>query len=168
MEQATLAGTNGSAPASARDRIAHDLEAEIAKLLRNERQLELDLAQIKAERKAFEQAIQRLRGEPLIKQTGRRAGRPKSSSTSDGARSGKVSPELLEAIRAGIMRFAADHDEFRQVDIRTMPDAPTEKSSATALAFEQLRQDGVIRFARKDGNNKFYRLTSESLRGLDA
>jgi hypothetical protein len=65
------------------------------------------------------------------------------------------------------LRFCADHDEFRQVDIRTMSGAPTDSSSKMATAFERLRQDNVIRFARKDGNNKFYRLTSESQRALD-
>ena len=177
MEVATLAGANGSAPVSARDRIAHDLEAEIAKSLQRERELELSfakiksehdraMAEVKAERKAFEQAIHRLRGEPLIKHPGRGPGRPRKQVTREGRPTG-VSDEIVDEIRDAILRFCADHDEFRQVDIRTMPGSPTDSSSKMATAFERLRQDGVIRFARKDGNNKFYRLTSESQRSLD-
>ena len=66
-----------------------------------------------------------------------------------------------------MLEFAEDHEEFRQVDIRTLPgiDPTVAKSSMMALAFEALRQEGVIRFARQDGNNKFFRLTRQAMNG---
>jgi DNA-binding transcriptional ArsR family regulator len=168
MEQATLAGTNGSAPASARERIAHDLEGEITQLREREEELRSELTTVSAEIKSFEQALMRLRGEPLIKQPTRGPGRPPGRGQRSDGRPAGVSDEVVDTIRQAIMRFCADHDEFRQVDIRSMPDSPTDSSSKLATAFERLRQDGVIRLARKDGNSKFYRLTSESMRGLNA
>jgi hypothetical protein len=41
-------------------------------------------------------------------------------------------------------------------------------SSHASSVFEQLKQTNVIRLARQDGNNKFYRLTREALRNNDA
>ena len=160
MTEVATAPANGAAPASARERIAAELESEIAALLKRERHLELELAEIKTDRKSFEQSLSRLRGEPLIKHPGR-VGRPPK----DGPRSTSgLSDAIVEEVRLAILRFAEDHDEFSQVNIRTMPDSPTESSSKMAIAFERLRQDGVIRLARKDGNQKFFRLTSASLR----
>jgi hypothetical protein len=154
--------SNGQPIASARERIAHDLEAEIATLTSRRDELQTELTAIGSDLKTFEQALLRLRGEPLIVRT-KSSATPKRDKPSKG-----VSAEQLAALRAAVLRFARDHDEFRQIDIRTMPDAPTNQSSTTALGFEQLRQDGVIRFARKDGNSKYFRLTAEALRELDA
>jgi predicted transcriptional regulator len=156
------APANGAAPASARERIAGELESEIAGLLRRERQLELELAEIKTDRKTFEQSLLRLRGEPLIKHSGR--GRPPKAGESVRTTPARVGPEAIAEIEAMIRRFAADHDEFRQVDIRGTTSGPMSNSSKMATAFEQLRQDGVIRLARKDGNQKWFRLTESSRR----
>lgn len=157
---ATDVARNGDASASARQRIANDLEQEIAKLLRHERQLELELVKVKSDRKTFEQSMARLRGEPLIKRSG--PSRPKSEL----ARPVKsqVGPEALARIEAAIREFATDHDEFRQVDIRGIMTGTFTNSSKMATAFEQLRQNGVIRLARKDGIQRFFRLTESARR----
>jgi hypothetical protein len=153
--------TNGVAPASARERIAAELEQEIAALLQRERALELELAEVKTDRKSFEQSLMRLRGEPLIKHPGRRSRselvRPVQS---------KVGDEAIAQITATIHEFLerSDSDEFRQVDIRGMLNGRLANSSRMATAFEQLRQDGVIRFARKEGIQKFFRLTEAARR----
>jgi DNA-binding transcriptional ArsR family regulator len=159
-EVMTDVAENGVAPASARERIAHDLEEEIAQLLRRERQLELELAEVKSDRRTFEQSLMRLRGEPLVKHPGK--GRPKSLLVRPNP--SKVGPEPLAEIEQVIRDFAADHDEFRQVDIRSRMTGGFANSSKMSSAFEQLRQEGVIRFARRDGIQKFYRLTATSLR----
>jgi hypothetical protein len=65
----------------------------------------------------------------------------------------------MAALREIILRYAEDHDEFAQVDIRTLPDSPVTHSGGIAHAFEALRQEGFIRFARQDGLRKVYRLT---------
>jgi hypothetical protein len=77
----------------------------------------------------------------------------------------RVSEERVAIIEQAIRAFAADHDEFRQVDIRM--NSTIDKSSAMALAFEQLRQAGTIRLSRKQGNHKFYRLTEAARREIN-
>jgi DNA-binding transcriptional ArsR family regulator len=73
----------------------------------------------------------------------------------------RISEEKLTDLRKVILNIAQDKDEFRQIDVRSVTNI---SSSAAATGFEQLRQEGMIRLARKDGNNKYYRLTSEALR----
>ena len=57
--------------------------------------------------------------------------------------------------------LAAETDEFRQIDVRKRLVGVT--SSTSAIAFEHLRQRGVIRLARQAGVNNYYRLTREAL-----
>ena len=78
------------------------------------------------------------------------------------ARPAGIGPERLERTKEAILGYAADHEEFRQVDIRTITGFT---SSNTATAFENLRQEpyNLIRFARQEGINKWYRLTREAL-----
>jgi hypothetical protein len=73
------------------------------------------------------------------------------------ARGKTVSDQKVERVEAAVRRYAEDHDEFRQVDIRGVNEGLT--SSVTAVVFDVLRQRNVIRLARVDGNNKYYRLT---------
>ena len=77
----------------------------------------------------------------------------------------RVGPERMAIIEEAIRNYAADHEEFRQVDIRM--NSQIDKSSVMALAFETLRQQGVIRFARREGSAKFYRLTESARREND-
>ena len=124
-EPTLLTGANGTGPMNARERIAAELEREIAGLLRQERHLELELAEIKTDRKSFEQSLARLRDE------GARRGRPPKQQQQL-TRPVGVSDAIVEEIRLAIMRFVEDHDEFSQVGIRTMPDTPTDSSSKMA------------------------------------
>ena len=87
-------------------------------------------------------------------------GRPKGSTNKPKPKG--IGTEKLEIIEKAIRAFAEDHDEFRQVDIRM--NSSIDKSSTMALAFEQLRQQGMIRFARREGIQKFYRLTESARR----
>jgi hypothetical protein len=114
--------------------------------------------------KRYEKAITILEGEqlgpggrpPTKKEPGRWAGkRP------DGSKS--IGDERLEQLKAAILQWSEDHeaDEFRQVDIRSVVDF---NSSTTAVGFEKLRQEGFLRFARQSGNNKYFRLTRETLK----
>jgi hypothetical protein len=115
-------------------------------------------AQIVNELRTYEKALQALQGEP------RKAGRPKSLSRTAPS---KMSDERIAEIEGVVREYAAGHEEFRQVDIRsaygTLPSGGTFTSGMSALAFEELRQRNVIRVARQDGNSKFYRLTREAL-----
>jgi hypothetical protein len=115
-------------------------------------------SQIVNELRTYEKALQALQGEP------RKAGRPKGQSRTAPS---KLSDERLAEIERIVREFAADHEEFRQVDIRsaygTLPSGGTMTSGMSAIAFEALRQRNVIRVARQDGNSKFYRLTREAL-----
>jgi hypothetical protein len=119
------------------------------------------LAEQRAALKRYEDTRKRLVGEPL--RVNRGPGRPKKTTSPSAARSKPVSAERLEQVRQCILRFAEDHDEFAQVDIRSMPDAPVTHSGNIAHAFEALRQDGFIRFARQDGLKKLYRLTRSAV-----
>jgi hypothetical protein len=120
------------------------------------------LAEQRAALKRYEDTRKRLVGEPLRVNRGPYAKRgPKPSPSA--ARARPVSAERMEAVRQCILRFAEDHDEFAQVDIRSMPDAPVTHSGNIAHAFEALRQDGFIRFARQDGLKKLYRLTRSAV-----
>jgi hypothetical protein len=111
------------------------------------------MAVARAALKRYEDTRKRLVGEPL--KAGRKPG-PKPPARTTPSR---TSPEKMDQLREMILRYAEDHDEFAQVDIRTLPGSPVTHSGGIAHAFEQLRQDGFIRFARQDGLRKIYRLT---------
>jgi hypothetical protein len=143
-----------------RDRV-NTLAAERERVLAA---LDGELVEARAALKRYEDTRKRLVGEPL--RVNRGPGRPKKTTTSapTGTYKGsRVSPEKLEQVKASILRFAEDHDEFAQVDIRSLPDAPLTHSGGIAHAFEQLRQEGFIRFARQDGLKKLYRLTRSAV-----
>lgn len=114
-------------------------------------------AQIVNELRTYEKALQALYGEP-------RKTRPKGQSR---AIPSKLSDERVNEIETIIREYAVDHEEFRQVDLRSahgeLPSGGTLTSGMSATAFEILRQRNVIRVARQDGNSKFYRLTREAL-----
>lgn len=118
-------------------------------------ELQSELAVVLPELKRYERALQLLLNEtPPPKPVGRPPvllGRSKST---------RISREKVEEIKATILAYAADHEEFRQIDIRTILDT---NSNRMSTAFDILRQENVIRFARRDGNNKYYRLTAEAL-----
>ena len=124
-------------------------------------ELETELVEQRAQLKRDERVITLLRGEPTTVTGAKRGPKPKPKTPELGGT--QVGDELLIRIETAIRRYAEDHEEFRQVDIRTMPDPPSTSSGALATAFEKLRERNVIRLVRKQGNNKIFRLTPGAL-----
>jgi len=150
-----------------------ELDAQLLKLLRKEvaqrrarhDELVTELEELRPDLKRYERMLAQLSGEPTTT-TGKKRGRPKSHYTK-----GKgIGDERLEAIRQAVLRYARDHDEFAQVDIRAFTgDGVTGGGSGImTMAFEKLRQEGTIRFARQDGNRKMFRLTRQAAREVDS
>lgn len=138
-------------PMENEDPILADLRERIKLLREQERGLQAQLSEVGSVIKRYERAIKVLQDEPKAQAT------PKKRIRTDNTR---IGPERLDRIREAVLQYGQAHEEFRQVDIRALVDI---NSSASAVAFEQLRQENVIRFARKDGNSKWYRLTREVL-----
>lgn len=133
-----------------------ELDKERARMVA---ELDEQRARILGEVKVYEQALKPLTGE--ARKRNRKSQAPVTT---------RVGPERLEELKEFIRTFSADHEEFRQVDIRaamgTWSDGVEVSSGSTASAFETLRQEphNFIRIARVSGNNKFFRLTREALR----
>jgi hypothetical protein len=136
------------------DAIAESLRAQISSRQVRVDELQAELASLTPEIRRYERALALVSGEQPERKPGPKpVGRPKGSGHKG------LSADSLDTIRATVLKFADDHEEFRQVDIRGILGEKLGKSSTMALAFEALRQENTIRFARQDGNNKFYRLT---------
>lgn len=156
-----MSDVNGANPAA---NIAQQLRDLIEEHQQALAQIESERQQIVEELRGYEKAIVALTG------SGNSGpGRPrklKSRAAGASVPTG-LSDERLSAIADAIRSYAADHEEFRQVDIRSMPGLPEglAKSSVMAQAFELLRQEphNLIRLARKAGNNKYFRLTNAAL-----
>ena len=122
--------------------------------------IDAQLATQRAALKRYEDTRKRLVGEPL--RVNRKPGRPRNEDRVRVVPS-KVSPEKMSDIEAFVRAWAEDHEEFRQIDIRSAPGSPVTDSGKSSAAFEQMRQANVLRLARVDGNNKFYRLTRSAV-----
>jgi hypothetical protein len=85
---------------------------------------------------------------------------PKPPGTRVRTKPAGIGDERLAAITEAIRGLAAENDEFSQVEVRSITGF---NSGVTAIGFEKLRQDGMIRFARQDGLRKVFRLTREAL-----
>ena len=158
---------NGHPPAadSFEAKLIHDLDGAIRErrdvVIAIEAEVEAArarLAEANVVLKRYEDTRKRLVGEPL------RNTRPRTGEYAKEAKASKLSDERANALAAFIRQWAAtaEVDEFRQIDIRTADGAPVRGSGDIAIAFEALRQRGLIRFARKSGNNKYYRLTAKA------
>lgn len=156
---------NGHPPAadSFEAKLIHDLDGAIRErrdqALAQEAEVEAakaKLAETNAVLKRYEDTRRRLLGEPKPESVKRRS----RARVSEDAPRMRVAAERMAEIEAFVLAYAADHEEFRQIDVRSAPGSPISNSSAATTAFEQLRQDGIIRFARKEGNNKWFRLTA--------
>lgn len=141
---------------------ATDFDAGIAATLVNEiarrrvriDELEQELALLTPEVKRYERALALITNETPPAKTGPK---PKTATTPDKKR---LSDSAYKEIHDAVIRFAADHEEFRQVDVRVANgDTGHFRSSTLALGFEALRQNNILRFARQEGNNKYFRLT---------
>src|SRR5215831_13188445 len=125
-----------------------------------------ELDALRPELKRYERVLAQLSGEPTT--TGKKRGRPKG--TGHYTKGKGIGDERLEAIRQAVLHYARDHDEFAQVDIRAFAgDGVTGGGSGImTMAFEKLRQEGTIRFARQEGNRKMFRLTRQAAREVDS
>jgi hypothetical protein len=136
------------------DEIVVGIRRRIAHRKEHIEALQAQIDPMLAQMKRDERALALLTGEERAKPGLKPGPKPKGDRVRDNP--SRVGDERLAQIRETIAAFAADHEEFRQVDIRTITGLT---SSNMATAFEMLRQQNVIRFARQDGNNKYYRLT---------
>jgi hypothetical protein len=153
---------NGDAPVPPQvEHIAAQLRELVAASQTALAQHDLVRDQLVADVRNAEKALTALQGG-----TGK-AGRPKAQGQSRPVPS-KLSDERLSEIEAVVREYAEDHEEFRQVDVRSaygkLPGGGTLTSGMSAMAFEELRQRNVLRVARVEGNSKFYRLTREQLK----
>lgn len=131
------------------------LRSEMAVLAAKRDQLEAALNLILPELRKYEKAIAILEGTPLG--AGGKPTKPKASTDKRGT---AVGDERMKQIKQAILTYAEDHEEFRQVDLRSITGL---SSSIMATVFETLRQENVVRFARQQGNNKYFRLTNEQI-----
>ena len=119
------------------------------------------------EMRAYEQALKPLTGDTPRKQKSK----PKPRTELVREMPSQMSDKRLEPIKHAILAYAAKHDEFRQIDIRSRLGGSS--SSTMAQAFELLRQNtperpAIIRLSRKQGNSKFFRLTDVGLAEMQA
>lgn len=128
----------------------------------SERRAELRLAivEIDTELKAWEKAIAALDPTPPAPKLGRPA------SSKPGANPSRVGPERMATIEQAIREIATEQPsgEVRQADVAHRTGL---SSAVMASAFNQLRDDNVIRFARSQsgrGGGKFFKLTRPALR----
>lgn len=147
------------------------LRSEMEALQRERDHHQRAIDRISPDLRKYEKAIAILEGRTLGA-GGRPVGRPPKDPNAPTGRWANRTPvntkgigdEKLERLRAAILQWAEAHeaDEFRQVDIRS--DTSLDLNSGTmAIGFEKLRQDGFLRLARQSGNNKYFRLTRETL-----
>jgi hypothetical protein len=129
--------------------------------------------QASADAKRYERALALMTGEaspPARPGPGR--ARQKGTIHAAAPRGGHASigEDKLAEVKANLIKFITDSelDEFRQVDFRRSAAGEGIRSGTAATAFEILRQQGFLRLARADGNQKFFRLTREGLREVEA
>jgi hypothetical protein len=149
------------------DDVISNLRTAVVALEKQRDELQEQLTEADAEFKRAERALKVLLGERLGA-----GGRPKNGESKRirEVPSG-LSEERIGELKAAIIRFVKEQDveEFRQVDIRSQPgvSAAVARSNVMANGFRILREDGFLRLARQDGNNKWFRLTREALTQLN-
>lgn len=156
----TTASANGVAPSD--DAITAPLRAHVADLRTRHEAAAAEAKAIAAELVRYERALATLDGT-----TPRRTDRGPAPTDGDAPRRGRppgrgttIGKERMDAIERTIREIAAERDDFTQVEVRARTGV---NSGVTAVAFERLRADGVIRLSRREGNLKVFRLTQEAL-----
>jgi hypothetical protein len=109
----------------------------------------LVLAETKTELARWQRALHAVTDEPQPKPKPKPARKAPS----------KISPERLSVYEDVIRGYAAEHIEFRQKDIAELVGGGTGQCS---IAFRVLRDQQVIRLARKDGMSHWFRLTKKA------
>lgn len=164
--QQTLATSNGHAASLQHDDAivaAIRVQADALEARRAELQEQLD--EITPQLRRYEKAILALQGEPLRKdrrdpETGEIIPRAKPGPKPKAGKTTSASEESIARNRAAIAQLTTEHEDFTQVQVRAITG---ESSGASSIAFKALREQGVIRLARQDGNAKYFRLTRAAL-----
>jgi hypothetical protein len=149
------------------DEVISNLRIAVAQLESDRDRLRSELAEAENEFKRADRALKSLLGEPLSN-----AGR-KPNGERERVRSvpSGIGEERMQELRDTILRFVNEHDaeEFRQVDIRSQPGISPAmmRSNVMANGFRILREEGFMRLSRQEGNNKWFRLTRETLASMN-
>lgn len=144
---------NGNPGIMSDDAIIAAIEQQRVVLEARAEKLRAELAKIVPELKRYEKAIAVIRGESLAHPRGQSKA-PKVNAKA------KISDEEVTRTWEAIQGLLEDSDEFTQVQVRAITG---QKSSTSSIAFEVLRQEGRIRFARQQANFKYYRLTRSAV-----
>jgi DNA-binding transcriptional ArsR family regulator len=166
----TDAGASAHAPsngASTDDAAVAAIRKEIASRRVRYDELRAELDELTPELRRYEKALALLTGETAYVKPGPKGGpklKPEGKIKGKQNTDWNVSDERMEIILNTIRAWADDHDEFRQTDIRI---AVGYDGNTISKAFERLRQAGMIRLARQQGTNKYFRLTRAAMRGQD-
>jgi hypothetical protein len=158
-EVLTAAASNGAPAPSVRERVAEQLRAAIAELVDRRDDLAAELAGVNGEIKMLERSLAPL-APPDPNKT--RPGRPpKADGDPVRKKPAKVGPERMARVEAVVRELGKGDAEFRQVDVREQTGLT---SSIMTSAFRQLREDDVVRLARREGINQWFKLTRPALR----
>ena len=148
--------TNGSSPPMTQ--VVDVLRDAVAAHAARADQLTEELGAVKRELSNYRKALELIDGTHGA-QRAKPGPKPKSQQTGT-----KIGPERLATIERAVRAYVDEHGdvEFRQLDIREYMDN-TITSGVSSFAFKELRDANVLRVARKDGNNQYYRLTRQAL-----
>jgi hypothetical protein len=155
MDDVQTPSLNGTTPAMTQ--VTDVLRDAIATHSARVDQLAEELAASKRELTNYQKALALLDGSPRPGKPGRK---PAGSSTAGT----KIGPERLSEVEQAVRGYVTEHGdvEFRQIDIREYMNNAI-SSGISSMAFKQLREREVIRAARKDGINTYFRLTRTAL-----
>jgi hypothetical protein len=153
----TTSATNGGAPSLPH---ADELIARLQQLIdeRTVRRDELvdELAHVDRELKAYAKSLAPLLPEALAPPPAKRGRPPRGEGERVRAKQSRIGPERMELIEAAARQLGKDDAEFRQVDVRRETGLT---SSIMTSAFRQMRDDNIVRLARRDGINQWFKLT---------
>jgi hypothetical protein len=156
----TTQETNGTMPAMAQ--VTDVLRAAAAEAVAKRDLLAQELAIARREATNYERAlilIETAGDPPSEPEPGKRG--PRGSYT----KAKNFSPASIARYTAAIEKYAAElgpETEFRQIDIRRLT-GQDETTGVSSGVFGELRRRGMLRIARKEGQNTYYRMTQSAL-----
>lgn len=161
------AQSNGRVLSPIDDGIAQAIQKQLDGLEAQRAELQSALDEITPQLQRYQKALKAILGEPLRvdrrdPETGEIVARkkPGPKPKNPGVKTATASEESIARNTAAIRQLSEDHDDITQVEVRAITG---ESSGASSLAFKELRERGIIRLARQDGNHKYFRLTRAAL-----